>query len=123
MDVCKVNREDISEIASWVAKRGLNPIPESSIPEAGFIIRGIAALFVYLTDSDIAMLEGLISNPDESAINCHHAILKLIDVAEKYARTKRKRIWVMTGKESVSALVEKIGYRSYGAFELYEKGD
>ena len=55
--------EHYSQIKEWFALREL-PVPSHhSLPTNGFIVPGVAAGFIYLTDSDVSILDCFISNP------------------------------------------------------------
>lgn len=54
--------KDLTELNGWYADRGLPEIPAEALPLTGYIEPGVAAGFLYLTDSSLAMLEGFCSN-------------------------------------------------------------
>lgn len=55
--------EDLDAINEWMEARGLRPVPRSMLPETGRIVPGVAAGFLFQTDSAIAMLDHFVSNP------------------------------------------------------------
>lgn len=113
----KFERNDIGEVNSWYRARSLAEVPEKSFPENGFIVRGVAAVFIYLTDSDIALLEGLITNPDSGRAG--KVIKPLIETAYRRARELRNRVVVIVRTPSVKNLVLSLGYKNLGAFDLF----
>lgn len=50
-------------IASWYHARGLEAPSLAQLPQVGFIVDGIVAGWVYQTDSSVALLDAVISNP------------------------------------------------------------
>lgn len=59
-----INRnKDYGYISRWWSERDLPPIPLGLLPLNGFIVPGVCAGFLYLTDSDLAIIEGFVSNP------------------------------------------------------------
>jgi hypothetical protein len=62
------------EVASWFTARSL-PIPSHhSLPTNGFIVPGVAAGFLYLTDSDVSILDCFISNPKTTEVERDEAL-------------------------------------------------
>ena len=54
---------DLHEVNEWFAKRQLTALDETLIPQTGFIIPGMGAVFMYRTDSSFCLVENLITNP------------------------------------------------------------
>jgi len=63
MTVRRYEREDFDQIANWAREGYGTDYEEHQFPETGFIVDGVAAYFLYQTDSSICYLENLISNP------------------------------------------------------------
>jgi hypothetical protein len=120
--VFQFNERDITEVNSWYKKRGLPEVESAILPKNGFICHGVAAIFVYLTDSNIAMVEGLISNPDVSPLQRGRAVRSLVDAAYAFSLTLRKKVLVILNTDSVNRLALSLGYKSIGTYELLIKG-
>lgn len=58
-------KQDFLEVKAWGEKWG-SSYKEEYFPETGFIVPGVAAYFLYRTDSKICYLENMIRNPDAS---------------------------------------------------------
>lgn len=55
--------EDLAEIGSWWNKHKWGVLPPEMLPKTGFVVESYCAGFLYKTDSSIAILEFIISNP------------------------------------------------------------
>jgi hypothetical protein len=75
MQVRRYEPEDYAQISQWALDGWDTDYTEDQFPKTGLIVDGIAALFLYSTDSSICFLENMISNkksdPDlkEEALN------------------------------------------------------
>lgn len=58
------NDNHYEEVSGWFMKRGMKPIPRSSLPKFGKIVPSLAAVFLYQTDSDVCAIENAITNPE-----------------------------------------------------------
>lgn len=86
MTVRPYEPRDFPQIAKW-AKDGYNTeYQEDQFPATGFIVDGVAAYFLYSTDSSICYLENLISNKYANPTLKHHAIEMIIEAILKEAR-------------------------------------
>jgi hypothetical protein len=57
---------DYEEVSGWWRARGLEPIAEVLLPTTGLIAPGVAASFLYLTNSSVAWMAWTTSNPTAS---------------------------------------------------------
>jgi hypothetical protein len=122
MEIAFFKEEDIAEVNSWRKARGCASVDDESFPKIGFIIHEVAAVFVYLTDSNIAMVEGLISNPSAGIMERGHGIKKLVNMAQAAAENMRERVVVIIENDGVSKLALGLGFKSIGKCELFIKG-
>lgn len=60
----RFTKEDIDMIEIWHKKHGVEIPSRSSYPETGFIEENVAAGFLYRTDADFCLIEGIVYNPD-----------------------------------------------------------
>lgn len=56
-------RDHYKAIASWYHARGLEAPSLERIPEVGFVVDDRVAGWIYRTDSTVALIDGVISNP------------------------------------------------------------
>lgn len=62
MECRKFVTKDFTELAAWGKSWGAN-YDQAQFPKTGFIVPGVAAYFLYSTDSKVCWLENLVSNP------------------------------------------------------------
>lgn len=74
-----VSSQDYFSIAVWWNEQKWTSIPQDHLPEHGFIVEGIAAGFLYKTDSKFALLEFVIANPSTSKEERSEALDLIID--------------------------------------------
>lgn len=60
----KFSIEDANEVYSWFTKRKMPKPPLWIFSDEGFIVPGVAAGFLYLTNSGVAHIDCYITNPD-----------------------------------------------------------
>lgn len=81
--------DDHKEVMQWLHARSkeVTYIAPECFPMTGFIVPGLAACFLYKTDSSVAYIDLLISNPegpkDKSRAALDEVVLACIDQAKK----------------------------------------
>jgi hypothetical protein len=63
MEVRKYQPSDYFELCTWWELQKWPSMGQDHLPENGFIVEGIAAGFLYKTDSKFALMEFIIANP------------------------------------------------------------
>lgn len=56
--------EDYDLIKSWWNAHNWKEVPSSSLPSCGYIVNEVCVGFLYLTNSDMALLEWVVSDPN-----------------------------------------------------------
>lgn len=111
---------DIDEINGWYEARGLPRLERWAFPENGFIEPGVAAGFLYLTDSGLALLEGVVTNPAAEAKSRHAALgeigASLIDEARR--RDVKRLLGICRDRGIADRAVEHHGMRPVGVYGL-----
>jgi len=79
MNIVKFTFEHHDEVSGWWKERGWAPIPLATLPTTGFIVPGVCAGFLYLTDSNLCFLEWVISNPESESQDRSKGLDLLID--------------------------------------------
>jgi len=85
MSVRMYTPEDFAEVSGWAKERG-QEYSADLLPPTGVIIPGIAAYFLYTTNSKTCFLENLISNPNTSSIERDKAIEVVTHTLVRFAR-------------------------------------
>jgi len=116
-----VKPNDYAELASWFKKHNWPAVPApGSIPNTGFIVRddeqGLAACWLYLTNSNIALLEWIVRNPKAPMKRAVVALGKLIRHVKMnfVAKCEPKigQVWAFTSNERLAnTLSKRHGFR------------
>src|SRR5271165_2722312 len=118
--VRRFTAEDWSQMASWYQKHDQNCPKMTVLPQIGFIEPGVAAGFLYRTDSDTCLIDAYISNPDISAEErdaCLDEVTRaLLEVAESQNYSK---IMAITKSGAISRRAIKHGFRDKGMYSLF----
>lgn len=74
----------------WISRRGLPMPPDDVFSSTGFVVEGVAAVWLYITNSTMAYLDHLIGNPDvareERSAGLDAVITKALVVAHALGR-------------------------------------
>lgn len=81
-----IEESDYPVLCEWWKGHKWPPIPAPMLPQTGLIIPGYCAGFVYRTDSSIAMIEWIISNPKAAREHRSQALDELIQALVNKAR-------------------------------------
>jgi hypothetical protein len=80
--------DDYVEIVDWFTGRGL-PCPSSDrFPPIGFIVPGVAAGFLLLTDGCVSFIDGIVSNPNAEKGARSEAIFKIFENLIAFSKAK-----------------------------------
>jgi len=110
MEIKPYNRLDYWELCSWWAGHGWMAPDQDMLPEHGFIINNICAGFLYKTDSKIAWLEFIISNPRSEKLERNKALDLLIE--QLYSRAKELGFKAIFTSATHKGLIER--YKDHG---------
>lgn len=96
MNVLRFDPEvHLADMTQWYEIRG-RPAPGlCSLPVYGYVVPGLAAGFLYLTDSDIAFADGLVTNPNAPIFDRTNALDAISD--EIIATAKRLGVSKLLG--------------------------
>jgi hypothetical protein len=75
--VRKYKKSDYNEVSSWFHERSIE-ITEAYLPETGFIVPGVAAGFIYKTDSNFCIFECFIANRNKTYAERETALTKIV---------------------------------------------
>ena len=119
----RVLSTDFVDLATWCSERGKTIPDESLFPRTGFIIDGIAAGFIYFTDSAVAIIDCYISNPNTESKTRSNALNAITDALITCAKFNRcKLIKCDTKIEAVKRRALEFGFKPTGAHESFAKG-
>lgn len=104
---------------SWCAARGLAPVDSHTLPQLGVIVPGVAAGFLYRTDSSLGFLDGFISNPAAPKEERAAALLHIGSVLT--SQFDGRVLLVYTENAGVSRWCRENGYTARGSNDLFTK--
>jgi hypothetical protein len=112
MALRRIKPNDYPMIESWYRKRKLTPPPWQDLSETGWIADDRVAGWLLCTNSSVAIIEGLISNPDSLASNRKESMLKLsgflVDTALLLGYSK---VIAVSKHPSVDKVAKQLGFR------------
>lgn len=109
---------DYDEVASWYVAHGQVPPGESLLPPAGLIEPGVAAGFLYRTDSALCLIEGVIVNPAAGKREQAKALSEIIDGLLSQARGLAIGLCRTRG---MARRAIRHGMRAAGSYQLLSK--
>lgn len=70
----RFKKSDLNQVQEWAKARGAGEMDESLLSSTGMIVDGVAAGFLYLTNSRAAIIDGYISNPNSLKLERDQAL-------------------------------------------------
>jgi len=120
-DVRRFRSGDFDEVAAWWEHNG-RKLEQGDLPQLGFIAPGLAAGFLYLTDSNVAFADGLLSNPKAPILARARAASVIVDrLTEEAKACGFKYVAGVCGVESTKRLCLKKGFTRDGSYEMLLK--
>jgi hypothetical protein len=86
--------EDFEQITSWRVSRDAEAIDRDLFPPIGFIEPGIAAGFINFTQTKVAFIENIVSNPYADQGIREKAILQILETLENLAYDRGNK-WIV----------------------------
>lgn len=118
-------KDHYAELCSWFHARNMPAPALEYLPTNGVIVPGVAAGFVYLTDTPVCILDCFITNP-EAPSEERSAALDLITIRlEAFARAHGAKLLICTTKhESLKDRAIELGFNDLGpSFSLGKEID
>lgn len=110
--------EHEAQVLEWCRGRDVPPTILELRPEIGLIIPGYVVGFLYQTDSPVAMIEGVVANPDTEESARFRAIwefsVAMLDLARDLGYLE---VWGYGAVPSMRDMCLRLGYR--GDDKLY----
>lgn len=120
MSVRRIVDLDFDEIKRWFGMREFRFPDKSIFPKTGFIVDGVAAGFIYFTDSSVAIIDFYISNPDTDPDTRSDALNAVTEALIKSAIFNRcKIIKCDTKLEAVRQRALDHGFDALGTYESF----
>lgn len=114
--------DDLSQINEWYAAHGAPPVPRTRISNIGRIEPGVAAGFLYQTDSSVCLLEGYVSNPLAASEDRGRALfgitIRLLAEAKDMGFSE---VIAMTKDLNIMERAIMHEFKDMGAFYLFSK--
>lgn len=113
-------RDDLAEVNAWYDGHGMPTLPPAAIPVQGIIEPGVAAGFLYRTDSGICLLEGFVSRPGCGPKARHAAVEAITDGLVEAAQIQGFRHAIAICRDTaIEKRAARHGFRLMGRFAMY----
>jgi hypothetical protein len=110
MEVRQPTKEDIDDMQRWLVARGSEPYPRELLVGHGFCVPGMAACWIYLTGTPLALLEHLVANPDVSVADRDAAVDAVVGAALTFAYGQASYVYAMTSVPAVVSRSRRHGF-------------
>ncbi len=115
MNVIRATDEHVSDAIGWMVARGMPEPPRDMFSSTGWCVPGVAAWWLYLTDSSLAWTEMLTSNPSAPKTTRREALDAVIDHVIEEARSAGTRLLVCNvDNDHLENLAVRHGYKVLG---------
>lgn len=120
----RYQKRDFEMLKRWYKERGLGAPQEAALSDAGWVADERVVGFLYVTNSNIALIDGIVSDPHSLPSNRKQSLQQLcstiVDVAVMMGYTN---IIAATSNESIKEICRKMAFQktSYELFVLKEK--
>ncbi len=119
MIAVRATPQHVEEAIAWMVKRGLPAPPADMFSSVGFVVEGIAGHWLYLTNSSMAYLEMLTTNPDASKADRDRALDLVIGRCLEEARDAGCRVVVtLINRPDLQARAERLGFQIHDQASL-----
>lgn len=106
MEVRLVQESDLAEMRKWWDKRKKHDVfPSIILSDLGFIVPGVAAVFLYTTNSKLAFIENLQANPDVLGERRNDALNAVVSAA--YIEAKNRGCTHLLGTTNIEAVCKR----------------
>lgn len=110
-----VHAGDLADIRRWHRSHGLDMAADGKFPRNGMIVPGVAAGFLYSTDSSVCFIEGFVSNPEASVMERGRALRDIgAGLLLLAKRLGFSRAVSTTQSDGIAALGRRLGFRDDG---------
>lgn len=123
MAIRKYTKHDYPMIASWFKERG-KPVPSQDLlSDLGFIADERVAGWIYITNSSLAMIENVISNPNTVPSLRRESTKRLCSTLVESAMVLGfNNIFAISNHPAIEKICKDMGFRS-AAFKVFTLKD
>lgn len=96
----------------WWIGHGWPPVPVEALPFTGFVVKDVCAGFMYKTDSSIAFMEFIVSNPQANPMAVGRGIKMIVEAIQKEASSRGfTSLLTFINKKSLGKMYERSGFK------------
>lgn len=105
-----IREHDFYTLDTWREERGVPLVPRDLYPPDGLIVEGVAAGFLTLTTSKMALVENVVTNPRALKEDREKAVIEIVKKLEELAVSKGCKYLVgITQNSKVEQYCEWLG--------------
>lgn len=109
-------------MAEWYRARGDAVPAEDTLPGTGLIVPGVAAGFLFRTDSAFCLLDGFVTSRDAPAKERHRALGAIVDALTEEAKALGFRCVVgLTRSSGMAKLVRRRQFSDLGRYVMLQR--
>jgi hypothetical protein len=107
-------------IVSWYRERGMKAPDPRALSDSGFIADERVAVWVFLTNSNMALIDGVVSDPKTIASFRRESLIKLIGFCVDFCvQLGYTQIIGVTKHPSIESLGKKFGFKELSHKVIY----
>jgi hypothetical protein len=119
MIAVRAEKRHVEDAIAWMVKRGMPAPPADMFSPVGFVVEGVAGHWLYLTNSSMAYLEMLTSNPDAPKADRDKALDLVIGRCIHEAKLAGCRVVVtLINRPDLQARAERLGFQIHDPASL-----
>lgn len=119
--VRQIEDHDLDQIEVWFAARGVSMPELWAFPKTGYIIPGVAAGFLFLTDTPVAIVDCYIASPYADSDKRNDALDIITHALIASARSNGcKIIKCDSAIEAIKNRAIRLGFKSTGSYESFK---
>lgn len=109
----------LGAVSEWSQAQGTGAVEAGHLPRCGFVVDGVAAGWLYRTDSGLGLIEHFITNPS-APLKARHAAVNQIGEAiiEEAKRLGISRLLTMTPHRSIGRMAIRHGFQYLGPMHV-----
>jgi hypothetical protein len=112
MKIELVNEQNYSMLVEWWKEHNWGIVPFSMLPKIGFIVDGTVAGFIYSTDSQVCLIEWIISDPKSEKLKRKKCLDYLLSVLCETAKDMGFKMgYTYTKNKGLIENLEKNGFQ------------